>query len=227
MRARRIKLVVFDLDGTLADTARDLADSVNELRHRFGLTKLSDSAVARHVGQGVGHLLSHTLPPAARAVHPDYPAAFSAIYRRRCVHRTRLFPGAAAALRRLKAEGYRLAVATNKPGGLSRRILRRLGVLRLFGAVLGGDDVVRKKPHPEVMRTLMRRFHAKPSETVLVGDSRFDMDTGRRARCRLVAVTWGFGSRRELLPWRPAAVISRCSALGPAIARLALPRYSR
>jgi phosphoglycolate phosphatase len=217
-----LKLIVFDLDGTLADTARDLTDSVNELRRRRGLPRLTVSQVSRHVGQGVRHLLDRTVPalaPGARKRHPDLYAEFQRIYVRRCTHHTRLFPGARAVLRRLGRDAI-LAVATNKPGGLSRRILRRLGVLGKFSTVVGGDEMRARKPHPAVLLDLMRRFKAGPAETVFVGDSRFDMETARRARVRAVACTFGFGSRAELLRWRPAATISRLAALPAALARL-------
>lgn len=217
-----LKLIVFDLDGTLADTGADLADSVNELRRKLGFRKLARVRVGSHVGQGVMHLLRHTvpaIPDALRVRHPNIYREFQVIYDRRCALRTKLYPGTRDVLRRMP-RGARLAVATNKPGRMSRKILRRLGVLGQFKAVIGGDEMRIRKPHPAVLVDLMRRFKAKPAETVMVGDSRFDMETAKRARVRAVACTFGFGSRAELKAYRPQAMIGRMTALPRALARL-------
>jgi phosphoglycolate phosphatase len=216
-----LKLVVFDLDGTLASTVDDLADAVNILRRRLGFRPLRTAAVARHVGQGAGRLLRNTIPRLSGSLlarHPDLLEEWRAIYRRRCLVRTRLYPGVPAALRRLR--GVRMAVLSNKPGDISRRILRGLGLGRRFRAVVGGDEMRRRKPHPAALLDLMRRFHAKPRETIVVGDSRFDMEAGRRAKAKLVAVTWGFGTRRELARWRPDAMVTRVSDLPQVLLRL-------
>jgi phosphoglycolate phosphatase len=222
-----IKLIVFDLDGTLVDSNGDLADSVNELRRKLRLRRLPETTVGGHVGQGVGHLLKMTVPEVSRgftvsgtlrARHPDLYEEFRKIYFRRCLNRTRLYAGVRRALEDLGAS--RLAVATNKPVRVSNKILRGLGVKKRFAAIMGGDSVKHRKPHPEVLHTLMRRFRARPSETVMVGDSRFDMETGRRARVRLVGCLWGFGTRAELRPWKPDVTIKAARDLPKAIAAL-------
>lgn len=217
---RPFKLIVFDLDGTLADTGRDIAESVNELRRYYSLPKLKLHSVVRYVGRGLKHLLARTLPAKVRRAHPDFMEECRAIYLKRCLRHTRLFPGVRATLGRL--HGCRLAVATNKPSIQTERILRGLGIRALFKAVCGGDDVRRRKPHPEVLLCLMRRFRCGPFQTLVVGDSRFDMEAGRRARCRLCAVTYGFGTRRELSRWRPDFTIGRF----PKLLKIARGNYS-
>jgi len=222
-----LKLIVFDLDGTLADTEADLADAVNELRTRVGFKAIPRRQVRSGVGRGVKFLLKRKIPPipaAARAAHPDLYREFQTIYARRCANKTALFPGTRNMLGRLPRRAV-LAVATNKLGYLSRKILRRLGVVGRFKAVVGGDEMRRHKPHPAVLLDLMKRFRAKPAETVLIGDSRFDMECGARARVQLIGCLWGFGTRRELTPWKPAALAARPSALPALLARLdRLPR---
>lgn len=213
-----LRLVIFDLDGTLIDSRGDLAGAVNELRHRHGLPRLAESSVGAHVGQGVAHLLRRTLPARLRRERPEYIAEYVRIYRRRCLDRTRLYPGVRSGLNRLA--GLRLAVISNKPGRLSRWILSRLGIRRKFSLVLGGDESRMRKPHPAPLRAIMRRLRAAPGRTLMVGDSRFDMEAGRRAGCRLCAVTYGFGTRKELRRWRPDCTISRFSQLGEVVRRL-------
>ena len=206
-----VKLVILDLDDTLADCRADLTDSVNIVRARYGLGKMSPRRVASAVGQGVTHLLTHTIPAACRRAHPEFMKEFREVYWKRCTLKTRLYPGVVSGLRKLK--GMRMAVVSNKPRRPTERILVKYGVRRLLSVVWGGDDLKRKKPEPWAFRVLMRRFRARPSETVVVGDSRFDMEAARRAGTRVVAVTYGFGTRRELARWKPDAIIGRFSRL--------------
>ena len=214
-RRHRVKLVIFDLDGTLTDTGRDIADSVNELRRRRGLKLLPDHAVVAMVGQGVRNLLVHALPPAARRDLDTVIGEFRATYHRKCLDRTRLYPGVRKTLETIVAmrPRIRMAVVSNKPRLMSEKILRGLGVRRLMSAVLGGDDTPQRKPHPRPLLMLMRKLGALGGETLMVGDSRFDMEAGRRAGCRLCAATYGYGTRRETLRWRPDFVIASFSRL--------------
>ncbi len=177
-----------------------------------------------HVGQGIVHLLAKTLPPPVRKARPTYLDECRAIYLKRCLRHTRLYPGVRAVLARLR--GMRLAVATNKPRIQTIRILRGLKIRRRLAAVFGGDDVKRRKPHPEVLLRIMRRFNCPPRATLVVGDSRFDMEAGKRARCRLCAVTFGFGQRNELGRWRPDFTIDKFPELLEIVRGKATPRRS-
>jgi len=213
-----VKLIILDLDGTLADSRADLTDSVNIVRARYGLGKMSPRRVASAVGQGVTHLLMHTIPAACRRAHPEFMKEFRSTYWKRCTMKTRLYPGVVSALRKMR--GTRMTVVSNKPRRPTERILVKYGVRRLFRVVWGGDDLKRKKPDPWAIRVLMRRFRAKPCETVVVGDSRFDMEAAKRAGVRAVGVTYGFGTRGELKRWKPDFIIDRFSALPAVIALL-------
>jgi phosphoglycolate phosphatase len=239
-RARsRLKLAIFDLDGTLADTGRDLADSINELRRRRGLGALAESRILSMVGQGARHLVRRTLPAGSstggsgKPLRPGTAAErggtdralreFRSIYQRRCLDRTSLYPGVRSGLAGIAAahSGLRLAVVTNKPRRMTEKILRALGIHRCFAAVLGGDDVARRKPHPLPLLLLMRRFRATGRETLVVGDSRFDMEAGRRAHCILCAVTYGYGAIREITHWHPDFIIRSFSRLPNVLKKLA------
>jgi 2-phosphoglycolate phosphatase len=199
----RIRLVIFDLDGTLIDSAKDIAESVNTLRKRMGQPPLTQKRVIAGIGQGVRHLLKKTVPPRILASHPTAAADFRKIYLDRSTRFTKLFPGGRLLLKGLHKRGIRLAVASNKPSILSGKILRNLGIRRYFSAVLCGDSVKNPKPHPESINTIMKRFRIPPRETLMVGDSRFDMEAGQRAGTLLAATTFGFGSRKELKRFRP------------------------
>ncbi len=224
-----LKLVIYDLDGTLADTAADLADSVNELRRSEGLPTKPAGRITMHVGQGVGHLLAKTVPEVLRGpartgdfkdTHPALYARFMRIYGRRCVRKTRLYPGALAVLKELKADRIPQAVATNKPGKLSRKILAALKTRGIIAKVIGGDEMKRRKPHPEVLIKLMKTFKAKPRQTLMVGDSAFDMECAKRANVWTCAVTWGFGTEKELKRWKPEFLIRSFDRLPGVVAML-------
>lgn len=176
------------------------------------------------MGEGIVRLLDRTLPAAARKARPGYVDECRAIYLKRCLRHTRLYPEVRATLSRLR--GVRLAVATNKPRIQTIKILRGLKIRRRLDAVYGGDDLERRKPHPEVLLRIMRRFKVRPRAVLMVGDSRFDMEAGRRAGCPVCAVTFGFGKRKELRPWRPDFIIGRFSDLLKIASGRANPRRS-
>ena len=219
----KVKLVIFDLDGTLADTGRDLADSVNALRRRRGLEVIPLRKVVARIGQGVHNLLLNVLPPAARRDLDLAVTEFRAIYLKRCLDRTRLYPGVSKTLFSLKAARprIRMAVVSNKPRLMIEKILRGLGIRPLFSAVLGGDDTPKRKPHPFPLLKLMNRFGTSGAETMMVGDSRFDMEAGKRARCRVCAVTYGYETSREIGRWNPDFVIPAFPRLAGVLRRIA------
>jgi phosphoglycolate phosphatase len=187
------KLVVLDLDGTLVDSVDDLHASVNHALATLGLPARSREEIRSFVGEGARVLVARAVAPRDELVEPAL-AAWRAHYAEHCLDRTRPYPGIPALLAGTRRT---LAVLTNKPGAVSRKILDGLGLLSRFAAVIGGDEAPRK-PDPTGLRELMVRLGASPGETVLVGDSRHDVETARAAGVQVVAVTWGFGTRAEL-----------------------------
>ena len=209
----RIRLVIFDLDGTLIDSGKDIAESVNTLRKKMGQPPLTQKRVIAGIGQGVRHLLSKTVPAKILRKHPTAADEFRKIYLDRSTKYTKLFPGGRAMLKGLHKRGLKLAVASNKPSILSGKILKNLDIRRYFSAVICGDSVKNPKPHPESIYTLMKRFHVSPRETLMVGDSRFDMEAGQRAGTLLAATTFGFGTKKELTPFKPNYWIKKLPSL--------------
>jgi phosphoglycolate phosphatase len=209
------RLAIFDLDGTLVDSREDLFRSMEHALASLGLPPRTLEEVTGFVGEGAARLVARSIAPSDHLLEPAL-AAWRAHYVEHHLDHTRLYPGVAAALASARCA---LAVHTNKPGGMARRILEGLGVAARFAAVVGGDDAPRK-PDPTGTLEIMARVGAAPEETVFIGDSRIDCETATAAGVQFVAVTWGFlptaalaghgadafaRTAADLLPWLGAA----------------------
>ncbi len=188
------RLAVFDLDGTLVDSVEDLHASVNHALAAVGLPPRSLAEVRSFVGEGARVLLAKAVAPRDELLNPAL-AAWRPHYAAHCLDRTLPYPGVGPLL---AGAGRTLAVLTNKPGEMSRKILDGLGLLQRFAVVVGGDEAPRK-PDPTGLLEIMARVGAAPSETVFIGDSRHDVETARGAGVAMVAVTWGLTSRADLV----------------------------
>ena len=188
------RLIAFDLDGTLVDSRRDLADSANELIVELGGTPLAEDDIARMVGEGAAMLVRRAMR-AARLTSADVAVAlrrFLEIYDTRLLRNTRMYPAMEDAVRFARTIGS-VAVLTNKPLAPSEQILQGLGVRDLFDTVVGGDGPLGRKPDPAALLALMQTSVATPETTILVGDSAIDHETAVRANVRCCLVSFGFG----------------------------------
>jgi phosphoglycolate phosphatase len=186
-------LIAFDLDGTLIDSRRDLADSANELLESYGAAPLPMDAIVAMVGEGARVLVRRVLQASGLSAVPDGALErFLEIYDRRLVVHTRPYPGVIDALRSV-APRARLAVLTNKPQHHTNRLLDALGVSALFdGGILGGDTALGRKPDPAGLVSLMTAARVASMETLMVGDSPVDLQTARRAGTRVCLALYGF-----------------------------------
>jgi phosphoglycolate phosphatase len=188
-------VVIFDLDGTLIDSSRDLADSVNELIAAYGAQPLPEPVVAGMIGDGARALVERAWAAAGLAQRPDALAQFLEIYDRRLLVHTRPYPGVRELVAALSGR-TRLAVLTNKPQAPSNRLLDALDLRPHFFAVLGGDGVHPRKPSPEGLRALVAAAGARADESLLVGDSPVDFETARAAGVDIAFAQYGFGAAR-------------------------------
>ncbi|MBN2492396.1 MAG: HAD-IIIA family hydrolase, partial [Planctomycetes bacterium] len=185
-------LLIFDLDGTLIDSGRDIATAINLLRRDYGLKPLSVRTVVSYVGDGLRVLVARSLR--GRRADLDEATKRGGIhYREHLFDHTVLYPGVRQGLRRLRRAGYRLALISNKPAASCRRILRHFGLARLFDVVLGGGDTETAKPHPGPLRIAMRRTRIPPARAWMIGDHKTDLEAARRAGIRSVFLTYGIG----------------------------------
>jgi phosphoglycolate phosphatase len=188
-----IELLIFDLDGTLADTTLDLANSVNATRAHFDLEALPIEVVSSYVGHGAPVLIRKALGPG----HTDEQVQsaleyFLSCYRDRMLENTTLYPGVRESLDRLKAEGVSMAVLTNKPVRFSQDILKGLGVGEYFFRVYGGNSFEQKKPDPWGVEMLLTEAGVAKEQALMVGDSAVDVFTARNAGIAVCGVTYGF-----------------------------------
>lgn len=186
-----VRAVLFDLDGTLVDTASDLANCGNAMRARYGLAPLAQETLRGFIGKGVANFIAQSL----RGVTVDLAEAthfFEERYFETCAETSRPYPGALAGLDLLQAEGIALGVVTNKAGRFTEAILERLGVRGRFGVVVSGDTLAHKKPHPEPVLHAARVLGAQMIHTLFIGDSGNDVDAARAAGCRVWLVPHGY-----------------------------------
>jgi phosphoglycolate phosphatase len=185
-------LIAFDLDGTLIDSRRDLADSANQLIEELGGARLSEEAIGRMVGEGASVLVRRALHASGLGDVPGALARFLAIYDGRLLNHTRPYEGIEDAVRVARAHA-RVAILTNKPVAPTLRLLQAFAMWDLFDDVVGGDNALGRKPDPAALQALMRAAGAAPDHTMMVGDSEIDHETALRAGVRTCLVTFGFG----------------------------------
>jgi phosphoglycolate phosphatase len=215
--------VVFDLDGTLVDTAPDLIDTLNAILAREGLAPIPFDRARAMIGGGGRRMIERGLAAEGRSFdRADIDRLFADFLDHYCAHiadRSRPFPGLEAALDEIIGRGARLAVCTNKLEGLSVKLLEALGLAGRFIAICGQDTFGVQKPNPEILQRTIERAGGNPDFALMVGDSANDINAARAAGVPVIAVDFGY---TEI----PAAelgadrLISRFSDLSPAVLEL-------
>jgi phosphoglycolate phosphatase len=208
------RAVLFDLDGTLVETRRDIATAVNLVLAERKLPAMTVDAVSEHVGRGARVLVTRCLqdagiPSPTEDQVKDAYQAFARAYADHLLDTSLPYAGIPLLLDRLSRAGCRLAVVTNKPEDLSRRLLDGLGLLGSFQLLVGGDTLDVRKPDPRPLLFTLDELGAAPAEAVMVGDSGVDVEAARAAGTAAAAVTWGFGDRAALAAARPDALVDR------------------
>lgn len=198
-----MKGFLFDLDGTLIESTEDLAGAGNYIRRMRGMEALSLQTIASYVGDGVEAMVSRLLQTEDKAVIEEFIPHFKTYYREHCVDTTRLYDEVLPVLENLLARGYKMAVVTNKPALISKRILAGLGVAHFFQVVVGGDSAPFKKPHPAPMHMACRELDIHPDHCVMVGDSVVDVAAGRSVRMATIGIRGGIGDQAALENSKP------------------------
>ena len=197
MKYVHVRGVLIDLDGTLIDTAPDLAAAANRMRAEFGLAELPVQRIATFVGKGAELLVHRAMTDALDQRLEDArfaPArdAFFRHYRKTNGAQARVFDGVGCALAQLRVAGLKLACVTNKPREFTVPLLTRVGLASWFDAVVAADEVAHPKPHPAVLLEACARLGLAPEQVLLIGDSANDARAAHAAGCRVLLVETGY-----------------------------------
>ena len=191
----RRKTLVFDLDGTLVDSAPDIAAAVNALFGELGLPAVELALIRRMIGDGAPVLLERALRHVGAAhAAADLMPRFSVHYGENAVRLTTVYPAVVETLTQLRGLGCRLGVCTNKPIGPTRAVLAALGLDRLIEAVVGGDSLPQRKPAPEPLLAVISALGGTPETAVLIGDSAVDLACAEAAGVPAIIIPSGYGT---------------------------------
>jgi len=218
MLRRRPSLIVFDLDGTLVDSAPDLAHAIDEMLARLGRPPAGEAKVRGWIGNGMPMLVKRALtgeqwPDAEPQGFPEALALCMEIYAANLCHKTRLYDGALECLQQLRQRSITLACVTNKHSRFTLSLLRQLGIADFFDAVASGDQFTNNKPDPEPLLKTAERLGASPSDSLMVGDSAADAQAARRAGFMLACVPYGYHGGKGVEALLPDLILDSLAEL--------------
>jgi phosphoglycolate phosphatase len=193
-----LKGVLFDLDGTLIDSVKDIASAVNVTRKHYGLEPLPVAVVRTYVGNGVLVLLEKSLGAGDPQKIQEAYEIFKAYYRVHSADETQAYPGAFELLDFLKKKNVKMGIVSNKPQEFTDFVLKKLNLAPYFGIAFGPEATPNRKPHPEPLLTALKQLGVSPSEAVMIGDSTVDIQAARAAHLKVGVLTHGYSQREDL-----------------------------
>ncbi|MDP2742783.1 MAG: phosphoglycolate phosphatase [Hydrogenophaga sp.] len=220
--SNRFDLIIFDLDGTLIETAPEIADAVNDTLEAFDRPPVSQQQVNDWIGHGTRELLISALALADKTTtdlvrssssFPRIEAAFTVHYQKRCGTRSHLYPHVRETLQALRAAGVKLAVVTNKERRYTRAVLEAHKLTALFDRIISGDTLPLKKPDPMGVHDCLHHFRIRGERALFVGDSSIDIATARNAGVAVWAMPYGYNMGQPIESANPDRVIADFSAL--------------
>ncbi|MDH5205947.1 MAG: phosphoglycolate phosphatase [Hylemonella sp.] len=215
-------LVMFDLDGTLVETAPEICDAVNDTMRYFELSQVAQEQVDRWIGHGTRELMLQALAWATGAsvqvvrqaeCLPMILAQFGRHYQRRCGTRSHLYPHVREVLQQLRGQGVRLAVVTNKEDRYTQTVLAAHALEPMFDRVVSGDSLSSKKPDPAGIHSCLTQFGVSAERALFIGDSSIDVATARNAGVPVWALPYGYNMGEPIAACGPDRVIENFSAL--------------
>lgn len=191
-----IKLIIFDLDGTLVDSSIDITNALNYSLEPYSLKKLTIDDTMKLVGEGISRLIEKAMGDGGAAALDSATKRFLEHYTRHILDYTKAYPGVKETLERLI--NFNKAVISNKKENLSRVVLEGLGLLQYFDVIVGSDSAPEKKPSPVPVLKVLSDLQIESADAVIVGDSNYDVDAGKAAGVTTIAVTYGYRPREVI-----------------------------
>jgi phosphoglycolate phosphatase len=221
MTTNHLPDLVFDLDGTLIDSAPDLHAALNRLMDTLGRRRLDLSEVIPMIGDGVPMLVRRALDATGGVPrdHDDILKRYHAIYGSAVADLTKTFPGVTETLETLHGAGHRMAVCTNKPEAATMAVLEALGISRFFSSVAGGDSFAVRKPDPGHLLGTLEMLGSAPDRAIMIGDSQNDIQVAIGAKVRSIAVSYGY-RRAPVEELGANVVVDRFTEIPEAVVRL-------
>ncbi|MDU6410205.1 MAG: phosphoglycolate phosphatase [Yersiniaceae bacterium] len=215
-----IRALAFDLDGTLVHSAPGLAQAIDLALAEAGLPQAGEARVSTWIGNGADVLAERALAWAQPENTPDtapFRARFDHFYAQTVEHGSQLFPEVRDTLAQLARHGLPMGLVTNKPTPFVAPLLTALGIADYFSLIIGGDDVVVKKPHPAPLYLMLGKLGVRATEMAFVGDSRNDIQAAQAAGCPSIALTYGYNYGEAIALSQPDCVIDRFADLLPTL----------
>ena len=212
MHVKSIRTLIFDFDGTLADTADGIVATATETLHRMGVEDVTPAAIRATIGLPLGTSLriAGNLPESRET---EAVAIYRQLFAQLELSQIRLYPGVAETVKEFAAQGIPMAIATSRGCNSLEHILSGWGISQYFPIRATSADGFPSKPAPDMVLALLERLQAKAEETLVVGDTTFDIEMGNRAHCLTCAVTYGNHARERLLTASPTWLIDEFTAL--------------
>ncbi len=198
---KKIDLFIFDLDGTLIDSRKDLANAVNHTRKQYQMDELDLMTVVSHIGYGAKNLIAKSFPELEPKELAKALEIFKKYYEGHCVDETTVYDGIADVLKYFESKA--MAVVSNKPSPFTKKILRKKKLDFYFKLILGEESYPKRKPDPAPLLYVMEKLGGKPETSCMVGDWITDVEAGKRAGMVTVGCLYGIGNQRELREFTP------------------------
>lgn len=209
----QIDTFLFDLDGTLIDSSKDICIAVNYALEKLGFSPLPEKEIIKHVGYGGKKLIEGVLPDKNSDIIDETVKIFRDYYFKNPAEHTVLYPYAEEFLEKLKKEGKKTGIVTNKYEDISRQIIKKLGIEDLIDIIVGGDTTPKKKPEPDPILYALENLDSDTTTSIIIGDSEADIIAGKKAGIKTGLVTYGFGNTEYAKSFNPDVVIASLKEL--------------
>ncbi|KAA3613077.1 MAG: HAD family hydrolase [Calditrichaeota bacterium] len=201
----KIELIIFDLDGTLAETRQDIADAANYMLAQLKLPTLPEATITSYVGNGIKKLIERCLPGSSESLREQGFNFFVEFYANHLADNTYLYPGVLNILKELRQ--LKMAVLSNKAQRFTEEIIHKLDIENYFKIVMGSNPHFPKKPAPDSINHIIETLDCSKQKTIIIGDTKNDIIAGKAANIHTCAVTYGFRSKEKLLKYNPDFMI--------------------